>query len=81
MEFENAISVMARRRRRAPEPMSSSICVLTFSKPASARRVGGVSAAGSPRVASRRIAIVFPGSKRSETFQASTLREKLSSTA
>ena len=72
MEFENAISVNARRRRRAPESMSSSTCALTFSTPASARTVGGLSPGALRRVASMRVATVFVGSKLSETLHAST---------
>ena len=45
------------------------------------RTVGDVEAGVTPRAASTRIATVFAGSKRSETRQESTLREKLSSTA
>jgi hypothetical protein len=81
VEFENAISVCARTRRRMPELMSSSIAAVRFSTPASVKTVGGSSVLAVALPASTRTSRVMVGSKCSETRQARILREKLSMTA
>ena len=80
IELEQAISVCARMRRRAPEFTSSSMAAVLFSIPPSASSIGGPSVDTVKLPASSKTARVFVGSKSAETRQARILREKLSST-